>query len=199
MSFTKDQLLPGESLIILTHQHPIVLMRPVLLNIVSIAVLVALALNIRQYWLIIFYLVPATYLLWEVLVWRAREYVVTDHRVVKQDGVFSITSFDASLDKINNVFHEQNLVGRLFKYGTVGLETASEQGTTVFEYIPRSVDFKGKIVRQREMYRSVAGVQIAGSKQDIPHMLEELASLRDRGIITPQEFEEKKKVLLDKI
>lgn len=199
MSFTKEQLLPGESLITLAHQHPIVLLRPILINIVSIAVLVALAVSVRQYWLVIFYLVPSIYLLWEILVWRSREYVVTDHRVVKQDGVFSITSFDASLDKINNVFHEQNLLGRLFKYGTVGLETASEQGTTVFEYIPRPVDFKGKIVRQREMYRSVAGLQATGSRQDIPRMLEDLASLRDRGIITPQEFEEKKKVLLDKI
>lgn len=199
MSFTKEQLLPGESLITLAHQHPIVLLRPILINIVSIAVLVALAVSVRQYWLVIFYLVPSIYLLWEILVWRSREYVVTDHRVVKQDGVFSITSFDASLDKINNVFHEQNLLGRLFKYGTVGLETASEQGTTVFEYIPRPVDFKGKIVRQREMYRSVAGLQATGSRQDIPRMLEDLASLRDKGIITPQEFEEKKKVLLDKI
>jgi len=199
MSFTKEQLLAGESLIVLTHQHLIVLLRPVLINIVSIAVLVALALTIQQYWPIIFYLVPIAYFLWELLVWRSREYVVTDHRVVKQDGVFSITSFDASLDKINNVFHEQNLAGRLFKYGTVGLETASEQGTTVFEYIPRPIDFKGKIVRQREMYRSVAGLQTAGLKQDIPHLLEELASLRDRGIITPQEFDEKKKALLDKI
>jgi uncharacterized membrane protein YdbT with pleckstrin-like domain len=199
MSFTKEQLLSGESLIVLTHQHPIVLLRPVLINVVSIAVLVALALKVEQYWLIILYLAPSAYLLWEVLVWRSREYIVTDHRVVKQDGVFSISSFDASLDKINNVFHEQSLVGRLFKYGTVGLETASEQGTTVFEYIPRPINFKGKIVRQREMYRSVTGVQTASPKQDIPKLLEELASLRDRGIVTPQEFEEKKKALLDKI
>jgi hypothetical protein len=124
---------------------------------------------------------------------------VTDHRVVKQDGVFSISSFDASLDKINNVFHEQTLMGRVFKYGTVGLETASEQGTTVFEFIPRPVDFKGKIVRQREMYRSVAGIEAGSPRQDIPRMIEDLASLRDKGILTPQEFEEKKKALLEKM
>ena len=199
MSFTKDQLLPGESLITLTREHKIVLLRPILVNIVSIAVFIALALLVHQSWLLIFYLVPAGYLLWEILVWRSREYVVTDHRVVKQDGVFSISSFDASLDKINNVFHEQNLLGRLLKYGTVGLETASEQGTTVFEYIPRPVDFKGKIVRQREMYRSVAGIEAGSPKQDIPSMLGDLASLRDRGIITPQEFDQKKKSLLDKL
>ncbi|HYK88241.1 MAG TPA: PH domain-containing protein [Acidobacteriota bacterium] len=199
MSFKKDQLLPGESLIALTREHKVVLLRPVLINIIAVAVLVALALSVRQYWLMILYVVPALYLLWEILVWRSKEYVVTDHRVVKQDGVFSISSFDASLDKINNVFHEQSLMGRLLKYGTVGLETASEQGTTVFEFIPRPVDFKGKIVRQREMYRSVAGIGAGNPKQDIPRMIEDLASLRDRGIITSQEFEEKKRALLQKI
>ncbi len=199
MSFTKDQLLPGESLIILTHQHKAVLLRPILVNIVSMAVLVALSVLVGRYWLLMFYIVPAVYLLWEILVWRSREYVVTDHRVVKQDGVFSINSFDASLDKINNVFHEQTFMGRILRYGTVGLETASEQGTTVFEYIPRPVDFKGKIVRQREMYRSVAGVAAGGPARDVPRLIEDLASLRDKGILTPQEFEAKKKALLEKI
>ena len=199
MSFTRDQLLPGESLVTLTRQHKIVLLRPAFINLISIAVLVALTILTRRYWLLAFYIIPAAYLLWEVLVWASREYVVTDHRVVKQDGVFSISSFDASLDKINNVFHEQTLMGRLFKYGTVGLETASEQGTTMFAYIPRPVDFKGKIVRQREMYRSVAGIGAASPRPDIPRMIEDLASLRDKGIITPQEFEEKKKSLLEKI
>ncbi len=199
MSFTKDQLLPGESLIILTRQHKAVLLRPILVNIVSMAVLVALSVLVGRYWLLMFYIVPAVYLLWEILVWRSREYVVTDHRVVKQDGVFSINSFDASLDKINNVFHEQTFMGRILRYGTVGLETASEQGTTVFEYIPRPVDFKGKIVRQREMYRSVAGVAAGGPARDVPRLIEDLASLRDKGILTPQEFEAKKKALLEKI
>ncbi len=199
MSFTKNQLLPGETLVALTRQHKVVLLRPLLVNVLSIIVLVALAVSVARYWLLALYVVPAVYLLWEILVWQSREYVVTDHRVVKQEGVFSISSFDASLDKINNVFHEQSFMGRILKYGTVGLETASEQGTTVFEYIPRPVDFKGKIVRQREMYRSVAGVPAASPKQDIPRMIEDLASLRDKGVLTPQEFEEKKKALLEKI
>ncbi len=199
MSFARDQLLPGESLIAVTRQHKIVLLRPILINIVSFVVFFVLAAYVHRYWLLILYIAPAAYLFWESLVWRGREYAVTDHRVVKQDGVFSISSFDASLDKVNNVFHEQSLIGRLLKYGTVGLETASEEGTTVFSYIPKPVEFKGKIVRQREMYRSVAGISTGSAAQNIPQMIEDLASLRDRGIITPQEFEQKKKSLLDKL
>jgi uncharacterized membrane protein YdbT with pleckstrin-like domain len=119
---------------------------------------------------------------------------------VKQEGVFSITSFDAPLDKINNVFHEQNLIGRIFKYGNVGLETASEQGTTMFFHVPDPVGFKNCIVHQREVYSSSsADREGTAAKEDIPRLIEDLASLRARNIISAEEFDAKKRTLLDKI
>jgi uncharacterized membrane protein YdbT with pleckstrin-like domain len=69
----------------------------------------------------------------EFLVCHMAKYIVTDYRLVRQEGLFSISSFDAAPDKINNIFHRQTLLGRLLKYGDVGLETASEQETTVFD------------------------------------------------------------------
>ena len=199
MSFSAKQLMSGEMLIVLAHQHWVVLIRPILLNVLTAAVLISLSVYLQRYWFLLFDIVPLAYLSWEFAVRRAREFIVTDHRVVKQEGLISISSFDASLDKVNNVFHEQSLMGRVFKYGTVGLETASEQGTTVFDYIPDPVRFKNTIVQQRERYRSSANQVTASAGQDVPRMLEDLASLRDRNIITAAEFEEKKKSLLGKI
>jgi uncharacterized membrane protein YdbT with pleckstrin-like domain len=198
MSFTKEQLLPGETLIVLARQHPLVLFRPVLLNVVVLALLIGLSIYSHKAWFLAFCLVPIVYFLWEFLAWRRREYILTDRRVVKQEGVFSISSFDASLDKINNVFHQQSFLGRLLKYGEVGLETASEQGTTVFDFLARPLDFKNCIVRQRELYRSDFSATGA-SRQSIPQLLNDLASLRDRNIISEAEFQEKKKSLLGKI
>ncbi len=201
MPFAKDQLLPGETLIVQVHQHFLVLLRPILLNIVIAVVLVGLVSAIPQhpYWLLLFYIAPLAYLLWEVYVRSQREYVVTDRRVVKQEGVFAVHSFDASLDKVNNVFHEQTLLGRLFNYGLVGLETASEQGTTVFDYIPDPVRFKNSIVAQRERRTAGGPVSQPRSREDIPRLLEQLADLRDRKILSPEEFEAKKKALLDQL
>jgi Bacterial PH domain/Short C-terminal domain len=199
MSFTKKQLLPGEVLVVLAHQHPVILLRPILLNVLSAAVLAGLSIYLRRWWFLLFCLIPLAYLAWEIIVRRGREYIVTDRRVVRQEGVFSISSFDAPLDKINNVFHEQSLLGRILGYGTVGLETASEQGTTVFDHIPKPLDFKNCIVHQRESVRAGSGMPIGSQGEGVPRMLEELASLRDRNIITPEEFEAKKKSLLDKI
>ncbi len=200
MSFTKKQLLPGENLIFLVHQHYLVLARPLIINIAALGILIAISLKLDRPWFLFFFLAPLCYLLWEILVRSRREYIVTNRRVVKQEGVLSISSFDAPLDKINNVFHEQSLLGRMLRYGDVGLETASEQGTTMFYSIPNPVEFKNSIVHNREVYMTSPRTPDAASPGgDIPRLIENLASLRERNIITEQEFEAKKRELLDKI
>ncbi len=205
MSFTKKQLLPGEQLVSLEHQHVIVLVKPILLNVVCVVVFLILSYELRNhwsmsYWIMSLCLIPLGILAWDMLVRKGREYIVTDRRVVRNEGVFNTSSFDAPLDKINNVFHEQSLMGRIFKYGRVGLETASEQGTTIFDYIPRPVEFKNCIVRQRETSKgSSSASDVTRAAPNVAQLLDDLARLRDRNVITPAEFEAKKKALLDKI
>jgi uncharacterized membrane protein YdbT with pleckstrin-like domain len=200
VSFVENQLLPDEKVVVLTHQHPVVLFWPVLINIAAAAVVIALAFSLEIYWFLLFYLGPLLLLLWEILVRHKKEYIITNRRVVKQQGIFSVNSFDASLDKINNIFHEQKFWGRVLGYGNVGLETASEQGITAFHVIPDPVAFKNCIVQQRELYRSSqAGSLGSFSREDVLRMLDELARLRDRNIITPAEFDEKKKSLLARL
>ncbi|HTY64055.1 MAG TPA: PH domain-containing protein [Acidobacteriota bacterium] len=199
MSFTKKQLLPGENLILLSRQHPLVLFKPVLVNAIALALLIGICVYSRQLWFLAVYAVPLIYLIGKVLSWRRKEYILTDRRVVLQEGVLSISSFDASLDKINNVYHNQSFLGRLLNYGDVGLETASEAGTTTFEILSHPVRFKNSIVRQRELYRMDFAAAGRSLPPDIPKLLEDLASLRDRNIITESEFQEKKRSLLQKI
>ena len=199
MSFTPKQLLPGEDLIILRRQHLLVMLKPALINIIVLAILIGLCVYVDQLWFLILYAIPLLYLIWKYLAWRRKEYILTDRRVVLQEGVLSISSFDASLDKINNVYHNQSLLGRILNYGDVGLETASETGTTTFEFLSHPVGFKNSIVHQRELYRMDVASEGRPSPPNIPQMIEELASLRDRNVITESEFQEKKRALLDKI
>jgi uncharacterized membrane protein YdbT with pleckstrin-like domain len=200
MSFRQDQLLPGEAVLVLAHPHALVLLRPVLLNLASALLLAGVSYASGLLWPLILDIAPLAYLLWEILERNGREYIVTNRRVVKQEGVFSVSSFDAPLDKINNIFHEQSALGRILGFGDVGLETASEQGTTMFRKIPDPIGFKNLIVEQRELYKSVASpAQSRNSKDDIPRLLDDLARLRDRNVITDAEFEAKKKSLLEKL
>jgi uncharacterized membrane protein YdbT with pleckstrin-like domain len=198
MSFSDDQLLPGETIVISTNQHALVLLKPILLNIFMDAGIVALYLfafpELPE--ILALTLIPALILMWQVFVRSRNQYIITNRRVVKQQGVFNVKSYDASLDKINNIFHEQNLWGKMLGYGDVGLETASEQGTSVFRFIPNPLGFKNAIIEQREAYKHAP----SGSKHsDIPQMLDQLARLRNEKVITEAEFEQKKKKLLDQI
>ena len=202
MSFSEDQLLPGETIVISTNQHALVLLTPILLNIFVDAVIVGLFFAFSEVpfperaWILLFMLIPALILMWAVMVRARNQYIITNRRVVKQEGVFNVKSYDASLDKINNIFHEQNLWGKMLGYGDVGLETASEQGTSIFRFIPNPLGFKNAIIEQREAYKHAP----SGSKHsDIPQMLDHLARLRNEKVITEAEFELKKKKLLDQI
>ncbi len=199
MSFTKKQLLSGEQIVVLARQHLFVLLWPALLNLIILALLIALSVNLERMWLLGFYLAPLLYFLWEYIGWRKREYILTNRRVVRQEGVFSVSSFDAALDKINNVYHDQTFMGRLLQYGNVGLETASEKGTTTFAFLSHPLNFKNKIVRQRELYRDSLVAAGSAPQPSIPQLIDELASLRERNIITESEFQEKKKALLQKL
>ena len=198
MAFTDDQLLPGETIVISTNQHSLVLLKPILLNIFLDAVIIGLWYFAfpEMLWILALMLIPAVILMWQVMVRSRNQYIITNRRVVKQEGVFNTKSYDASLDKINNIFHEQNLWGKMLGYGDVGLETASEQGTSIFRFIPNPLGFKNAVIEQREAYKHAP----AGSKHsDIPQMLDQLARLRNDKVITETEFEQKKKKLLDQI
>lgn len=199
MSFTKNQLLPGENLVLLARQHRIILFKPVCINAGTLAILIALSVYAEQPWFLCLFAIPLVYLIWKILSWHRKEYILTDRRVVLQEGVLSISSFDASLDKINNVYHSQSVLGRMLNYGDVGLETASEAGTTTFQLLSKPLSFKNSIVRQRELYRMDYASAGKPLPPNIPQLLEELASLRDRNIISESEFQDKKRALLQKI
>ena len=199
MPFSGKQLLPGEKLIIFARQHAIVLFKPLILTLIVLVLLSGLSVYSHKAWFLAFSLVPLIYFLFEYTAWHNKQYVLTNRRVIKLEGVFSTVSFDVPLDKINNVFHKQSFMGRLLKYGEVGLETASDQGTTIFSVLSNPMDFKNHIVQQRESYRSNTNTAGVTDYSGIPRLLEKLASLRNREIISESEFQEKKRDLLKKI
>ncbi len=197
MTPKSDYLIPGEALVLCTHRHVLTLMGAILVNIAALVLLSWAAYafaEFRLYWLLI---LPLMYLAWKILLRARKLYMITNLRVIRQEGLIAVSSLDASLDKINNVFHEQSVAGRILRYGNVGLETASEKGTIVFHLIPDPQGFKNCVLKQRESYRPArAEERTQPDPRSIPKLLEELASLRDRNIITTEEFEEKKKKLL---
>jgi uncharacterized membrane protein YdbT with pleckstrin-like domain len=197
MAPKSDYLIPGEAVVLCTHRHLLTLAGPVLFNLAALLLLSWAAYAFGEYRLLWLLIPPLVYLLWRILIRTRKLYMITNLRVIRHEGLIAVSALDASLDKINNVFYEQSLAGRILGYGNVGLETASEKGTIVFHLIPDPQGFKNSVLKQRELYKPLhAGERNQAVPLGIPRLLEDLASLRDRNIITEEEFQEKKKKLL---
>jgi uncharacterized membrane protein YdbT with pleckstrin-like domain len=147
-------------------------------------------------------LLSALYVLVRYLVLRFHEYVLTDHRVIRQTGVLSKQSVDSRLDKVNNVEHRQTLWGRLLGYGDVWVDTASETGITMFHQISHPVEFKRAIIETAEAYR---GWQRGPAAAPVPaqssgaERLRQLKALFDDGLISREEFEAKRAQLVTEL
>jgi membrane protein YdbS with pleckstrin-like domain len=149
---------------------------------------------------------------WRIMVdllnWWNEQYVITNRRVIQLEGIINKHSIDSSLEKVNDVVLEQSALGRMLNYGDVQILTASEFGVNLFRRIAHPVRFKTEMLNQKEALgdldvfegraKRVLG-QEAPSQGDIPELIAELDELRKKGIITDEEFQDKKKALLEKI
>ena len=89
------------------------------------AVVVALVLLARVYWS-----------------WYAQDYIVTNRRVLKVEGILNKRSADSSLEKINDAVLEQNVLGRILGYGDLDILTAAEASVDQYRMLNAAPRFK---------------------------------------------------------
>lgn len=147
---------------------------------------------------------------WKLWNWWAQDYLVTNRRILKVDGVFNKRSADSSLEKINDAVLEQNVIGRLLGYGDLNILTAAEEAIDQYRMLKAAPDFKRQMLNQKHQLELEleGGIQVTpplraaepGAAAEEPtETLARLAELRDRGAITPEEYEAKKRELLSRI
>jgi uncharacterized membrane protein YdbT with pleckstrin-like domain len=147
----------------------------------------------------------------DFLRWNTEQYIITDRRVLQIRGVLSKSVIDSSLEKINDVELRQSLLGRMFNFGTIEILTASgDEGVNVMDRITAPLEFKRAMLEAKHNYDRGYGylpsqntyqpAEYANSVySEIQRTLEELAALRDRGILSTDEFEAKKREILSRI
>ncbi len=140
---------------------------------------------------------------WKYFVLQSHEYILTNRRVVQQTGILTRRSVDSHLDKINNVEHVQTLWGRILGYGDVVIDTASETGTTVFRRISAPLELKRAILGAVEAYRAGRGGPMmaapAAAGPSGAERMRQLKALLDDGLISPEEFEAKRRQILSEM
>jgi uncharacterized membrane protein YdbT with pleckstrin-like domain len=160
-----------------------------------------LLINFPDYWFISFGFIllvfPVISMFKDVLEWQSRQFIITNRRVLQTAGVFNKSVIDSSLNKVNDVKMSQSFLGRIFGYGDIEILTASELGVNLFRRISDPILFKTTMMNAKERVNDEPAP--AQGSTGIPAMIEQMDQLRRRGIITDEEFQEKKRELLSKL
>ena len=215
MGYLEGLMSEKEKIVFKTRQHWLtILPKLVVWGVISVVILlitVALALT-PLHGVALVILLALVFPFWRVIVdflnWWNEQYVITNRRVIQLEGIINKHSIDSSLEKVNDVVLQQSALGRILNYGDVQILTASEIGVNLFKRMARPVKFKTEMLNQKEgltqldIFEGRAGrvlTEEAPTAGDIPELIAELDELRKRGIITDEEFEEKKNQLLEKL
>jgi membrane protein YdbS with pleckstrin-like domain len=126
------------------------------------------------------------------------EFVVTDRRIIHKLGFFSHETRQCPLARVQDITVDQSFWGRLLGYGDLGIETASEGGQIPFPTISNPEALRTAIWTHVGTGGVSGGAAApasvpAGSASD---RLARLNELRTQGLVTPEEFEQKRREIV---
>lgn len=226
MATPTSLLQPGEELLVRTRQHVLVPISRFLSGLALIALLVAAGLAARAFQDQRVFFLPASQfilgsttlislllainLIWEYLRWRAECYILSDQRILLVSHLLPQQADTLQLDQIRDVSLHQNVLGRVVNFGHLEIQLREPDASYTLEYVPRPW---AMLHRVQEACRQVqqgygylrppqpADAHLAAPPalhSDLQHSLEELARLRDRGILSLEEFEARRRDLLSR-
>ena len=228
-----DRLLSqGEDVVLRTRQHWLALLvraaQPILLFIAGLVLLFLSQYVSGTVHDVVGYVVIGAIvisLLWLARIyvsWYSEDYLVTNRRVIKVEGIINKRSADSSLEKINDAVLEQDLLGRLLNYGDLDILTAADVAVDRYRMLNRAPEFKRQMLNQKhdlegEFSRPLPSPPLRSAPaapppaapaaparremtaDEVTRALAGLADLRDRGAISPEDYEAKKSDLLSRL
>lgn len=90
---------------------------------------------------LVFCLVP-------ILKWSTTVYVLTNQRLMVREGLISKKGRSMPLVRVNDVSFDIGLWERLMRYGTLSIQSASEQESMTLQRVPRPQWFQAEIYQQ---------------------------------------------------
>jgi hypothetical protein len=264
MSYARNLLSRGEEVVFESRQHWFAILAETWLYVIGGILALTLLIwqstskqgnltGLLQIIALVALIICLVYIALKVWAWRNQEYLITNRRVIKAEGIFNKQMGDSSLEKVNDARLTQSWLGRIFDYGTLDILTASEAAETGllndFPMLAEPVKFKVAMLNQKErlefpdlapppvqrpapppaMQRAEPMPPRAGSDRvsevrpdaaasaatpapavaataaptehagQLAATLESLASLREKGLITPEEYEAKKRDILERM
>lgn len=124
-----------------------------------------------------------------LLSWRSSELVVTSMRVIHREGVLHRRGVEIPITSVQAVAYSQSVIARILRKGDVEVEPAGSHGAEIFRDIPNPNVAQSLINRAIDEAHGRNVTQVAAApKESIAGEIERLSGLRERGIITDDEF-----------
>lgn len=137
--------------------------------------------------------------------WVSSHFVLTSDRLIHREGIISRSGIEIPLERINTVFSSQSVFERMIGAGDLVIESASTEGRQEFENMRKPSAIQNEIYvameanENRKYDRIGGGAGAVPAAPSIPEQIEQLDSLRERGLISEDEFARKKSELLDRM
>ncbi len=225
MSFPRKLLVENEELVLELRPHWIALVMPAIVTILVVAgwiLAVSYGPDSGTGRDVVFWgatAVAVFILFWfpvrRFVAWVTSYFVVTSDRIIHREGWIAKRSMEIPLEAINDVRFHQGVFERMIGAGDLIISSASEFGREVFgdirnpEHVQKTIYQQGELNQDR-MYRGAgrgpaahAPAPVAASVPTMPPAspstsgeLERLAELRDKGVLTEDEFQAQKKKIL---
>ena len=157
-------------------------------------------------------LVYVAFVVVKYLTWTYTHFVLTDRRVISRSGIISKRGTEVPLDRVNNIDFSQKFWERLIGAGDLSIESAGKDGQSHFQNVRHPDMVQQEVYRQMEVNsRRQAGwhadamaernpsAPASAAAPDVADQIAKLATLRDQGALTSEEFEAKKTELLDRM
>jgi len=160
-----SDLLPGEKLVLKTHQHWVVLVKSLVIPVVLLVIALVVDLTVKSgtgiphFRTIVTLVAIAIAGLWLIVVWirwQATAYTLTDQRIKIEAGVFGRSSKTIPIDRVQDCTTHQTLIGRMLGYGRVEVDAAGAQGAEVLDHLPHPGTFRDQVFVLSEQRRGGA-------------------------------------------
>lgn len=206
MAFPRDYLHDGEQLVLALKPHWWTFAPAV--SLAAGAIVVTLGLSLLDVsaltWLgVIAVLVAAGNLALVYGRWFTTHFVLTSDRLIFRTGLLTKTGIEIPLTRINNVNSRRSLFERMIGAGDLLIESAGESGQSRFSDVRKPDAVQNEIYRQIETQRRGGSAVAQSSPAEHPvspaRQIEELDELRRKGLVSEEEFEAKRRELLDRM
>ncbi|HEX9529964.1 MAG TPA: PH domain-containing protein [Acidimicrobiales bacterium] len=204
MAFPRKLLNEGEDVVLDLRPHWSTLTGPVAAVVIvlagAVAALVLGAPAWTAYPILGLVALAALWLAVRWLRWTTTNFTVTNDRIVYRSGVLAKKGREIPLDRVNDISFNQGVFERIIGAGDLMIESAGQHGQERYTDIPRPSKVQNVIYREMERFRGREADRASGHHElSVPEQLEKLDELRQRGVISQEEFDQKKAQLLERM